>query len=118
MDQQNKTTEPINPNTGSPCQHESFEVSCNVSRLSEEEGGGISHFQADIKLKCHDCNLPFRFLGLDRGVSFRRPMIDTEALELRAPIAPGPSPAENVHHVFEVSGESIRAAQVADEGLE
>lgn len=56
------------------CQHENFECSASIGRLSRDGGGPITGYTADIKVKCLDCGLPFRFVGqrlLHRACSSR-----------------------------------------------
>lgn len=72
------------------CQHEEFEANVDVNRLTEREGGNVSSFVADIRIKCAKCGAPMHFVGVDGGFSFQRPMTSIDALELRAPLGVGP----------------------------
>lgn len=78
------------------CEHESFEAQVDVNRLSAVEGGPVTNYSADVRICCAQCREPFRFIGVDTGLSGRRPMVNVEATELRAPIYPGKRPIEEV----------------------
>lgn len=73
---------------GSACTHKNFKVTANIMRLSHEEGGPVNGFSADVSVKCTDCGLPFRFVGLPAGSHFAEPRVSPDGLELRAPIEP------------------------------
>lgn len=80
-----------------PCEHKEFKAMVRVGRLSLEEGGPITHYQADINIECADCGLPFEFVGVPVGSSGYRPCSDFGALEMRAPITPqGTRPPDNI----------------------
>ena len=70
------------------CQHVNFLSEASIGRLSEIEGGPITSYIAEIRIKCTDCGLPFRFLGLSAGSHSTEPRVSADALELRAPIEP------------------------------
>jgi hypothetical protein len=72
----------------SKCQHMNFVVNANVARLTDTEGGPVTGFDAAIKINCTDCNMPFQFIGLQKGSSFAEPMTSVDGTELRAPIVP------------------------------
>jgi hypothetical protein len=71
-----------------PCEHNVFAVNANIGRLSQTEGGPITHYVAEITVKCDECGMPFEFVGLPLGVSAYRPTVSIDGLELRAPITP------------------------------
>lgn len=77
----------MNPNA-TACKHEDFMANVNVGRFSEKDGGPIDSYCADITVKCAQCEMPFRFLGVPHDYSFNKPTVDILALELRAPIYP------------------------------
>jgi len=66
-----------------------FTTSVRIDRLSDEEGGPITGYNADIKIDCSDCGIPFSFIGLARGYSPLEPMVGVGDTELRVPITPG-----------------------------
>lgn len=70
------------------CSHQNFHSKVEVFRLTRREGSPVEDFMAEIRIKCLDCGLPFRFLGLGFGLSFDKPRLSPDALELRAPIEP------------------------------
>lgn len=72
----------------SRCQHEDFLVKANVTRLTDSENGPVTGFDASIKVNCAQCEMPFQWLGLEKGSSPFEPMTSVDTLELRAPITP------------------------------
>ena len=79
-----------------------FSAQVNVGRLSENEGGHITGYAADIRIKCAECGLPFRFMGLECGNSRYEPKVSVDATELRAPIEP--EYAREILGISKVSG--------------
>lgn len=75
--------QPVDVDEPRPCEHENFRADVAVNRLLDS-----GMFAADVKIECTDCGEPFRFVGLPAGVSFERPMVAIDGLELRAPIEP------------------------------
>lgn len=71
-----------------PCEHVNFASQANVFRLSDTEGGPITGYKLDLTVKCADCGLPFRFLGLPFGSHPTEPRLSADSEELRAPIEP------------------------------
>ncbi len=67
----------------SECEHKEFEASVTVNRLED-----ISGFAADITIVCHECKIPFRFLGLPGGLHPDHPTVSVDGTEARLPIAP------------------------------
>lgn len=72
----------------SGCEHKNFRAACKVGRLSHDEGGPITGYTVDVTVKCDDCGLPFRFIGLDAGSHPSEPRVSIDGTELRAPIEP------------------------------
>lgn len=70
------------------CQHKQFCASVEVGRLSKNENGPITGYTADVRIKCAECGLPFRFIGIECGSSPFAPKVSVDATELRAPIEP------------------------------
>ena len=70
------------------CQHENFAASVKVGRLSQGDGGPITGYAADIMVKCAQCGLPFRFIGLAAGNHYAEPRVSVDGTALRAPIEP------------------------------
>lgn len=71
------------------CIHLEFACEAAVGRLTDGDDGPVRNFVAEIKIRCTQCGLPFRFIGAPTGYSFKHPTVDVPATELRAPIAPG-----------------------------
>lgn len=79
------------------CEHMNFKAEVNVGRLSQEEGGPITHYCADIIVSCVECNQPFEFIGLPIGASGYHPTVSFDGTQLRAPIMPlGLKPPEGL----------------------
>lgn len=70
------------------CLHEQFECVCAVNRLCQTEGGQVTHYNAEIKIRCIECETLFEFVGLPLGTSPYRPTVSMDGFELRAPITP------------------------------
>ena len=71
------------------CTHLDFDASVNVFRLLDnEDETKVTGYTAEIKIKCHHCDLPFEFIGVDAGMMPDRPMASVDGQELRAPIRP------------------------------
>ena len=74
------------------CEHNSFAAHVDVHRLSHVDGGPITGYSAEIHIKCVECGLPFRFLGLPFGSHHAEPRLSADSTELRAPIEPAYAP--------------------------
>jgi hypothetical protein len=70
------------------CEHNNFAAQVGVGRLSKVEDGPITGYTAEVTVKCADCGLPFRFIGLAAGNHFAEPRVSVDGLELRAPLEP------------------------------
>ena len=88
------------------CAHETFAVTANIARLKHETHGPVTGYTADIAVRCSDCGLPFRFVGLPAGNHYAEPRVSIDCTELRAPIEPATherfAPAAN--YTFPVKG--------------
>lgn len=73
------------------CKHEQFSCACKVGRM-EDRVGAVGEFMLEVKVACIQCGEPFRMLGLPAGLSFTRPMVSIDGLELRIPIEPQGDP--------------------------
>jgi hypothetical protein len=67
----------------SECPHENFEAWVKVGRMLDS-----GKFMAEITVSCTECDEPFRFVGVEAGLNFERPMVSIDGLELHAPIEP------------------------------
>lgn len=74
--------------TGAPCQHEQFRATVKVGRLTKVEGGPVTGYTADVRIKCANCGLPFQFLGLEPGIDSQGARVDLEGTEARLAICP------------------------------
>ena len=90
------------------CRHKDFFASFNVARITDDGTveGAVSAYYADISIKCLECETPFHFVGLPAGLSYRQPMCDPFAIELRAPIMPGRLAHPLQRSVFELKPEA------------
>ncbi len=70
------------------CEHMTFAAEVDVSRLPAKEGGPIERYCADVRIKCADCGLPFRFIGLPAGLDLNGAATSINAEEARLAIAP------------------------------
>jgi len=46
------------------CKHETFQASVVVNRLQLTENGPVTHYSADVTVKCKDCGLEFEWCGV------------------------------------------------------
>ncbi len=73
------------------CAHEDFEANVAVARLErgiEGEQHLPMRFQADVTIKCTQCGLPFRFIGLPAGIDLEGASVSIDGCEGRFAIAP------------------------------
>ena len=71
------------------CPHENFEAFVDIARVLAEEGDAApAYFMADITAGCTDCGEPFRWTGLQAGMSPRQPMCSVDESTMRAPLRP------------------------------
>ncbi len=80
-----------------PCAHENFYCHAAVNRIVD-----TGRFSADITIKCSQCDEPFRFIGVQAGVTWDRPACSIDGLELRAPIEPQGTPRLQTNATFEM----------------
>lgn len=79
------------------CEHENFECQARIGRLSTVEGGPITHYCANVTIKCTQCDDVFEFIGMPIGSSAYRPTCNMEGTEARFPITPkGQRPPEGL----------------------
>lgn len=74
------------------CAHEDFEANVDVQRLTDVEGGPVTSFYVEVKIRCTACQEPFCFRGAPHGLSPLRPTISFDGTELTAPIHPMSDP--------------------------
>ena len=74
-----------------PCPHLNFDAVVAVNRLNATDRTPADAYSADIKIRCADCDEPFRFIGLQAGLMPNRPMVSVDESELHAPIRPASS---------------------------
>lgn len=65
------------------CEHKEFLAHVTVNRL--EDSG---RFNADIRVRCTECGMAFRFLGLKPGLDLDGAAVSADGLEARLAIAP------------------------------
>lgn len=70
------------------CEHKDFIAEVGVGRLSETEGGPITHYTADITVKCSECGVSFDFIGVRHGIDPNAPTMSLDRTKLHAPIEP------------------------------
>ena len=57
-------------------------------RLSENEGGPVTGFRANVKINCSECGQPFEFMGLQPGFSKTEPKVNHDATQAQLPLRP------------------------------
>jgi hypothetical protein len=65
------------------CDHPNFEANVTVVRLED-----VGRFTADVHVRCAECGVRFRWLGLKGGSHPSEPRVSVDEFELRAPIEP------------------------------
>ena len=69
------------------CAHEQFVAAVDVNRMLD-----TGRFLADVRIKCVQCDSPFRFLGVAAGIAWDRPACSINETELHVPIEPEGEP--------------------------
>ena len=72
----------------SECQHLNFRCDASIGRLSAVEGGPVTGYCAYVRVKCIDCGVPFRWVGIAAGNHYAEPRVSIDGIELRAPLEP------------------------------
>lgn len=67
----------------SACKHMQFRADVAVARL--EDSG---RFNAEIKIECADCHLPFQFVGLPLGLDLGGACMSIDGQQARLAIVP------------------------------
>lgn len=71
------------------CPHENFRADVAVNRIvRSDDDPTVTGYSADITVECEDCGEPFRWTGLDAGMSPARPMCSVDEKTLIAPLRP------------------------------
>lgn len=65
------------------CEHKNFSADVVVNRLED-----TGRFNADVKIRCTDCDTPFRFIGLPAGLDLNGAAVSVNGEEGRFAIAP------------------------------
>ena len=80
---------PLSADPDLPCPHEDFSAVVEVSRITaSEDDSTVSGYCASITVTCAQCGEPFRWAGVQAGLSPQRPMCSVDETELRAPLRP------------------------------
>lgn len=66
-----------------PCQHKAFFCDCTVNRLED-----VGRFNVDVRVRCEQCGVPFRFIGLPCGSDLNGAAVSIDGTEARLAIAP------------------------------
>jgi hypothetical protein len=85
---QEPSSAPQRANPDLACEHEDFEAVVEVNRVTKVEGGPVTGYSADIRVRCLNCGEPFRWTGLRAGLSPARPMCSIDETVLVAPLRP------------------------------
>lgn len=70
------------------CTHPDFVARVDVNRIGRVEAGAVEYFQADVRITCAACQVPFRFLGLPAGLDMHGAAVSIDGEEARLAIAP------------------------------
>ena len=65
-----------------------FHANVGVGRLTNGEGGPVTGYVAEIRIKCQDCGLPFQFLGLEPGYDNQGARVSIDGLEANIGLVP------------------------------
>ena len=65
------------------CEHKNFEANVEINRMVD-----IGKFEANIRIKCTDCGLPFQFIGLPGGLNLEGATTSVDRTEARLAIVP------------------------------
>lgn len=78
------------PAADRPCPHGDFAAEVEVNRLTsgDEPGASVTGYSATIRVRCAQCDEPFRWTGVQAGLMPDRPMCSVDETELRAPLRP------------------------------
>jgi hypothetical protein len=72
-----------------PCPHEDVDAYVAFNRLTASDTDPtVIGYSAGIKVNCQHCGEPFRWTGLQAGLSSARPMCNVDETELLAPLRP------------------------------
>jgi len=66
-----------------PCAHPDFAAEVTVNRLED-----TGRFNADVRITCAACGVPFRFIGLPAGVDLNGAAVSVDGTEARLAVAP------------------------------
>ena len=69
------------------CAHLNFMADVDVNRVTDDKGN-VQRFNADVRIKCSDCGLQFRFIGLPAGLDLNGAAVSVDGQEARLAIAP------------------------------
>lgn len=79
----------VTANPDRACEHENFDAFVDVTRRTKSDSDPtVIGYTADIKVNCQDCGEPFRWTGLQAGLSSAQPMCSVDEATLLAPLRP------------------------------
>jgi hypothetical protein len=70
------------------CEHEKFDANVDVTRLTKTDGGPVTGYLAEIKIRCIQCGTPFAFKGLPMGLNLGGAAVDIDRLTANLSIEP------------------------------
>lgn len=94
--------------TGRECEHLNFSCECDVNRLSSEKDGPVNRYCLDVRVKCTECGLPFRFIGLPTGIDLNGAAVSIDGTEGRFAIAPKGQVISQLESDGDVTGFTVR----------
>lgn len=84
------------------CEHHDFAAEVAVYRITKGEDGPVKAYEAEIRIRCAACGLPFQFVGVEPGLSGNKPMASVDFQELRAPLVPNGEHVEGLGMGFRI----------------
>lgn len=91
-----------------PCEHEAFQGSLDVHRITDHDGGPVVRFSANVRCTCLVCNKQFRFMGLPIGLDMDGAAVSVDGCEARLSMAP---PGEVLTPLEGVTGFTYRRSK-------
>lgn len=71
-----------------PCDHNNFAAEVAVARLTSTDGGPVTSYLAEIRIRCEQCGIPFEFRGLETGLNLQGAAMSIDAQEANLAIIP------------------------------
>jgi len=83
-----ETTQSATENYDMACEHGEFHTDVSVIRLGGQPGQMPNRYLAEVRVRCAQCDKPFRFRGLPMGLGLDGAAVSGDGQEVRLAIAP------------------------------